>query len=71
MSRADFVEKDPPGMIGTDAVDDNGDIVYYPISEWIEKYGRPGNPTGTDQHGRVLGSFPTEPDFCEREEEDE
>ena len=51
--------------------EDADPIVYYPISEWIEKYGRPGNPTGTDQHGRILGSFPTEPDFCERGEEDE
>lgn len=64
-SKPDFVEKSPPGLISTDAVDDQGDIVYMPISEWKELYGTPGNGTGVDQNGRINGYFPTEPDFCE------
>lgn len=65
MSTPDFIEQSPPGFISTDAVDDQGDIVLIPISEWKELYGTPGNCTGVDQHGRINGFFPTEPCFCE------
>jgi len=64
-SKPDFVEKSPPGLISTDAVDDQGDIVYLTIEEWKEHYGSPGNGTGVDINGRINGYFPTEPDYCE------
>ena len=64
-SKPDFVEKSPPGLISTDAVDDQGDLVYLTIDEWKEMYGTPGNGTGVDQNGRINGFFPTEPCFCE------
>lgn len=49
--------------IKTDAVDDQGDIVYYPIAEWKDKFGEPGS--GADINGRINGFLPTEPCFCE------
>jgi len=69
MTKPDFIEQDPPGLISTDAVDDQGDIVYVPIEEWKERWGLPGNGTGVDINGRINGTFPTEPDYCEDEEE--
>jgi hypothetical protein len=69
MTEPDFIERDPDGLISTDAVDDQGDIVYVPIEEWKERWGTPGNGTGVDINGRINGAFPTEPDFCEDEEE--
>ena len=63
--QADFVEKDPPGLISTDAVDDQGDIVYLTIDEWKQQYGQPGSGGKPDQNGRINGTFPTEPCFCE------
>jgi hypothetical protein len=64
-SKPDFVEKSPPGLISTDAVDDQGDIVYLTIDEWKEQYGLPGSGGKPDQNGRINGTFPTEPCFCE------
>jgi len=64
-SSPDFVEKSPPGLISTDAVDDQGDIVYLTIEEWKEQYGLPGSGGAPDQNGRINGAFPTEPCFCE------
>jgi len=54
-------------LVKTDAVDDKGDVVYYPIEEWKERFGEPG--TGADTHGRMFGAFPTEPCFCEPTQE--
>jgi hypothetical protein len=51
--------------IKTDAVDLDGDIVYIPIDEWKRLYGEPGSLA--DASGRVNGTFPTEPCFCEDE----
>jgi hypothetical protein len=64
-SKPDFVEKSPPGLISTDAVDDQGDIVYLTIEEWKQQYGLPGSGGAPDQNGRINGYFPTEPDYCE------
>lgn len=50
-------------LVKTDAVNQTGDIVYYPIHEWKEKFGEPGS--GADANGRMFGAFPTEPCFCE------
>ena len=49
--------------IKTDAVDDQGDIIYVPYAEWVRVYGQPGS--GADINGRINGYLPTEPDFCE------
>jgi hypothetical protein len=65
MSRADFIERAPKGLIGTDAVDDNGDLVYLTIEEWIKEYGPPGSGGAPDANGRHSGYFATEPCFCE------
>jgi hypothetical protein len=54
-----------PHHIKTDAVDDQGDIVYISIDEWKRLYGEPG--LLADPSGRVNGTFPTEPCFCEDE----
>lgn len=69
-SQPDFIEKAPDGLIATDAVDDQGDIVYIPIDEWKELYGEPGSSGGVDATGRINGFFPTEPCFCEDAPED-
>lgn len=42
------------------------EIVYLTIEEWKEQYGEP--KMACDIFGRILGTFPTEPDFCEGEE---
>lgn len=67
MSTPDFIEQDPPGLISTDAVDDQGDIVYVPIDEWKKRWGTPGSGGKPDKTGRINGTFPTEPCFCEDE----
>lgn len=41
----------------------------YTIEEWKAKFGEPG--LATDVHGRMMGFFPTEPDFCEPHPDDE
>jgi hypothetical protein len=51
-------------QIKTDAVDDQGDIVYLTIDQWKATYGEPGS--GLDAHGRSNGTFHTEPCFCEK-----
>jgi len=51
--------------IKTDAVNDQGDIVYISIDEWKRLYGEPGSIA--DASGRINGTFPTEPCFCEDE----
>ena len=65
MSVPDFIERDPAGYITSDAVDDQGDLVLIPITEWKARYGQPGNGQATDINGRINGYFPTEPDYCE------
>lgn len=50
-------------LIKTDAVDDQGDIVYYTITEWKDQFGEPGS--GADINGRINGYLATEPDYCE------
>ena len=50
-------------LVKTDAVNQDGDIVYYTIAEWKDRFGEPGS--GNDANGRVNGFFPTEPCFCE------
>lgn len=50
-------------LVKTDAVNTDGDIVYYTITEWKERFGEPGS--GNDPNGRINGYFPTEPCFCE------
>lgn len=39
------------------------DFETYQIDEWIARFGRPGG--SHDVHGRVNGTFATEPDYCE------
>lgn len=39
------------------------DFNTYPIDEWLAKFGRPGG--SHDIHGRVNGTYATEPDYCE------
>lgn len=50
-------------QIPTDAIDDQGDIVYLTIDEWKKLYGQPGS--GADINGRINGYLTTEPDYCE------
>lgn len=51
-------------LVKTDAVNEDGDIVYVTIDEWKRMYGQPG--LLVDIHGRINGTYPTEPDYCEK-----
>lgn len=45
--------------------DADGEYELVTIDEWKKRYGTPGDGTGLDINGRILGYFATEPDFCE------
>ena len=45
------------------------EVEYYSIDEWKKKFGTPGNAGKPDQNGRIAGWFPTEPEFCEVEDD--
>ena len=49
--------------------DADGEYQLISIDEWKRLYGTPGDGTGLDVNGRVLGYFTTEPDFCEDADE--
>ena len=43
--------------------DDPNDTELYTIDEWKARFGEPG--MASDRHGRMLGYFSTDPDYCE------
>ena len=43
--------------------DDANDTELYTIDEWKARFGEPG--MASDRHGRMLGYFSTDPDYCE------
>ena len=43
--------------------DDPNDTATYTIEEWKARFGEPG--MASDRHGRMLGFFSTDPDYCE------
>lgn len=43
--------------------DDPNDTATYTIDEWKARFGEPG--MASDRHGRMLGYFSTDPDYCE------
>lgn len=48
-----------------DMAEQTDEIAYLSIDEWKREYGEPGDG-GCDIFGRICGTFPTEPDFCEQ-----
>ena len=52
-----------PNADGTVTHYEDGEPGLFTIDEWKARYGEPG--MAADQHGRVMGYFTTEPDYCE------
>jgi len=48
---------------GSVLITEDGDPELLTIDEWKARYGEPG--LASDRHGRMMGYFTTEPDYCE------
>jgi transcriptional regulator with XRE-family HTH domain len=52
-----------PNADGTVTHYEDGEPGEWTIDEWKARFGMPG--MAADQHGRMMGYFTTEPDYCE------
>jgi hypothetical protein len=63
LAECDYYMRSDGRVVYMEPDDPTAPIELYTIGEWKKRFGEPG--MASDQHGRMMGFFATEPDFCE------